>query len=142
MSDAWYHAGLRFACTRCGQCCTGAPGSVRVSAAEAEAIARQVGLPLEEFLERCTRWLEDGALSLVEKPNLECVFWDREQGCTIYPVRPKQCRTWPFWRANLASPAHWTRASVACPGMDRGPLHEAGAIAELVADDGTSGAIL
>ena len=37
----------------------------------------------------------------------DCVFLkeDPERGrktCSIYPVRPLQCRTWPFWPENLA----------------------------------------
>ena len=28
----------------------------------------------------------------------------RRKSCSIYGVRPLQCRTWPFWPENLASP--------------------------------------
>ena len=38
----------------------------------------------------------------------------------IYPVRPTQCRTWPFWEDNLKSPQAWKNASErgrGCPGM-------------------------
>ena len=31
-SAPWYRDGLRFTCTRCGNCCTGAPGYVWVDA--------------------------------------------------------------------------------------------------------------
>lgn len=137
----WYRSGLAFACTRCGNCCTGAPGTVRVSEEEAEALARYVGLDLADFYERCTRLLEDGATSLVERSDHDCIFWSRTEGCTVYPVRPRQCRTWPFWRANLASPAHWQRASDSCPGIGRGATHDAATIEELARDDGTSGEV-
>jgi Fe-S-cluster containining protein len=40
--------------------------------------------------------------------------------CEIYPVRPLQCRTFPFWDGILASPAQWKEAQKRCPGMDRG----------------------
>ncbi len=137
----WYREGLRFACTGCGHCCTGAPGTVRVSEEEAVALAAHLGLPLSDFYERCTRRLDDGATSLIEKPNFECIFWSRGQGCTVYAARPRQCRTWPFWRANLATPAHWSAAAKGCPGMDQGPLHAAATIATAAADDGTSGEV-
>lgn len=137
----WYRDGLRFACTRCGHCCTGAPGTVRVDEEEAVALAAELGLDLADFHERYTRRLDDGATSLTEKPNHECVFWDATRGCTVYAARPRQCRTWPFWRGNLASPAHWARAALDCPGMDRGPLHDAESIAAQVARDGTSGVV-
>jgi Fe-S-cluster containining protein len=35
-------------------------------------------------------------------------------------VRPNQCRTWPFWNDNLASPDSWNYAAVKCPGINRG----------------------
>jgi Fe-S-cluster containining protein len=35
----------------------------------------------------------------------------------IYPVRPMQCRTWPFWDQNLKNGKAWKSASERCPGM-------------------------
>jgi hypothetical protein len=137
----WFHGGLRFACTRCGACCTGAPGTVRVDEDEARALARHLGLDELGFRARYTRRLEDGATSLVETAEGACVFWSRSAGCTVYPARPTQCRTWPFWRRNLASPAHWTLAARACPGIGRGERHEAATIARAAEHDGTSGTV-
>ena len=37
-----------------------------------------------------------------------------------YPVRPLQCRTWPFWDTNLASQSAWDRAARRCHGMNHG----------------------
>jgi Fe-S-cluster containining protein len=138
--EPWYAAGLAFACTRCGNCCTGPPGEVRVSEDEAIALAAFVGLDLADFHERVMRRLDDGSPGLVEKPNGDCVFWSRAHGCVVYPVRPKQCRTWPFWRRSLASPEAWDRAATGCPGIGRGERHDAATIARTAADDGTSGA--
>ena len=41
----------------------------------------------------------------------------------IYPVRPGQCRTWPFWSENLASPNAWNKTAQKCPGINRGKLY-------------------
>jgi Fe-S-cluster containining protein len=44
----------------------------------------------------------------------------KRRGCAIYPVRPLQCRTWPFWESNLSDKRMWDLASKKCPGMGRG----------------------
>ena len=44
------------------------------------------------------------------------------KGCVIYPVRPAQCRTWPFWESNLRSRKNWDSIAEGCPGIGRGPL--------------------
>jgi hypothetical protein len=121
MTKPWFTDGLRFRCTRCGACCTGAPGFVWINAEEIQAIAKFVGLPVEEFIAGWTKTGPRGR-SLEEKTNGDCVFWDRQKGCTIYPVRPRQCRTWPFWESNLISPAAWERTQAICPGAGHGEL--------------------
>src|SRR5436309_1343370 len=115
MAEAWYEDGLRFRCTRCGNCCTGAPGFVWVNDEEIAAIAEYLGQPLTEVLARLTRAVESRR-SLREKENLDCVFLDGERACTIYPVRPRQCRTWPFWESNVRSPEAWQHTCEVCPG--------------------------
>ena len=59
--------------------------------------------------------------SLIEYPNGDCVFFDREtRHCQVYDHRPRQCRTWPFWQSNISSPQAWEAASLACPGCGQG----------------------
>ena len=122
----WYANGLRFACTQCGNCCTGPPGYVWCSAAEAQAIAGQLGIGVQEFLERYTRPL-DNRRSLCEEQTeygYDCVFLRRDAagkaGCAVYAVRPAQCRTWPFWPDNLAGAERWRQAARRCPGIAAG----------------------
>lgn len=43
----------------------------------------------------------------------------------IYPVRPNQCRTWPFWPGNLTSADHWNGIAHKCPGINRGLMYTA-----------------
>jgi Fe-S-cluster containining protein len=121
MSAPWYNEGLRFRCTRCGNCCTGAPGYVWVDDEELRAIAEFRGEPAEEVAALYARPGRRGR-TLREKDNGDCVFYDREAGCTIYPVRPRQCRTWPFWESNVASPEAWQRTCEVCPGAGSGEL--------------------
>jgi Fe-S-cluster containining protein len=115
----WYRDGLAFECTRCGNCCTGAPGYVWVTEAEITRLAARLGLPREEFGRRYLRRVGP-RLSLIERPNGDCIFWDRQDGCTVYEDRPEQCRTWPFWPQNLESERAWKNAGRHCPGIDRG----------------------
>jgi Fe-S-cluster containining protein len=117
----WYQDGLRFQCTRCGHCCTGAPGFVWVNEEEIDAIAEFLGEPFLRVQVFYTRPV-DSQRSLREKANSDCVFFDREKGCTIYPVRPRQCRTWPFWDSNVATPEAWQRTCERCPGSGKGEL--------------------
>jgi len=118
----WYHAGLRFECTQCGGCCSGDPGVVWVDQEELKSIAQFTGLTETELRLRHTR-SEGKQVTLTERPNGDCTFLDKEtRGCTIYSVRPKQCRTWPFWNSNLQSPDAWDETKRACPGAGKGKL--------------------
>jgi Fe-S-cluster containining protein len=121
MSEPWYQDGLRFRCTRCGNCCTGAPGYVWVDADEIADIARHRGETVEETTRLYTRRVGDER-SLREKANGDCTFYEPGVGCTIYAVRPRQCRTWPFWESNVATPAAWQRTRRSCPGAGQGDL--------------------
>jgi Fe-S-cluster containining protein len=121
MSDPWYQAGLRFRCTRCGSCCTGAPGYVWVNDDEVADLADFLGEEPAEVEGRYTRPV-GRRRSLREKANGDCVFFDRQAGCTVYKVRPRQCRTWPFWESNLRTPTDWQRTCEICPGSGKGAL--------------------
>jgi len=121
MPEPWYELGLRFRCTQCGNCCTGAPGYVWVSDEELAAIAEFRGETLAECTALYTR-PEFGRRSLREKANGDCVFYDRVRGCTVYPVRPAQCRTWPFWESNVESAEAWQKTCAVCPGSGQGDL--------------------
>ncbi len=121
--------GLRFACTMCGNCCTGPEGFVLVNDQEAETLARRLGLGTPEFLERFTHMTSRGR-SLTERltpAGNDCVFLDRQTipgkaVCGVYEDRPRQCRTWPFWNSVVRSAESWRRAGRVCPGLGSGTL--------------------
>jgi Fe-S-cluster containining protein len=94
---------------------------VWVNAEEIEAIAAFLNEPIDQFVQLHTR-LIDGECSLREKANCDCVCYDKSVGCTIYEVRPAQCRTWPYWESNLRTPADWQHTCEICPGSGKGEL--------------------
>jgi uncharacterized protein len=120
----WYSEGLAFSCTRCGACCTGAPGYVWVSVEEIETLARFRGETVDEFSSRFVRQV-GSRFSLIERPGGDCIFWDANAGCTVYSARPIQCRTWPFWPENVESPEDWDQIKEICPGSGRGRHYSA-----------------
>jgi Fe-S-cluster containining protein len=117
----WYQDGLPFTCTQCGKCCTGAPGFVWVTDEEIAALAAYRKEQVEEFVALHTRRAR-GRRTLRERANGDCIFYDPKRGCTVYPVRPAQCRTWPFWESNVESPEAWERTVGICPGSGTGDL--------------------
>jgi Fe-S-cluster containining protein len=128
--NQWYKDGLRFECVRCGGCCRGEPGYVWVRGPEVAAMAQLLDMDFREFMDKYCR-AAFGDVSLKELPNGDCVFWS-EEGCRIYPVRPVQCRTFPFWREYVRSARSWRRAGRRCPGVGRGRLFSAEEIQQRV----------
>jgi len=85
----------------------------------------ETGLEEAEFLRRyckTARFGELRRLSLAEKPNFDCILWDKG-GCAVYRARPLQCRSYPFWAANVDSRESWERTARDCPGIGQGRLH-------------------
>ncbi len=120
--EPWYADGLAFSCTRCGACCTGAPGYVWVNDEEIAQLAKFRGETIEQFCKRFVRQV-GGSFSLIEKPGGDCIFWEKGRGCTVYETRPVQCRTWPFWSENVETPAAWEGVKRGCPGAGQGRIY-------------------
>ena len=131
----WYEAGLRFECTRCGRCCRG-PGNVWVSDEEIEALAALTGHSVEVFRKSHVKRAGRRGLVLGQKRNQDCIFWDSDTGCTVYGARPKQCRTYPFWRAVVDSEYNWRSEQRSCPGVGKGPRNSAASVQAKADDDG------
>jgi len=121
MERVWYARGLRFQCARCGGCCGGAPGYVWLTPGDIGGMSRFLKLTEQEFLQRyCRRVLT--RVSLCEHANYDCVFFT-PAGCRVYPARPHQCRSFPFWPDNVATPAAWEDVGRRCPGVGRGRVY-------------------
>ncbi|MDR1536189.1 MAG: YkgJ family cysteine cluster protein [Planctomycetota bacterium] len=131
---AWYSEGLAFSCLGCGDCCRGPGGYVWVSEEEAGKIASALDLRPEVFAAKMLRMTISG-LALVDDGKGDCPLLDSDSRCRVYPVRPFQCRTWPWWGENLASRRRWDEAAARCPGMNRGPIRPERAIEAVMAGE-------
>lgn len=132
MEEAFYSDGLDFSCRQCSFCCCGFPGVVLLSQTDLDRLAKWADLTAEQFITIYCRWMEsdDGKkyLSLREKKNMECIFWDK--GCSAYEARPTQCRTYPFWTSVLKDRESWQKESQDCPGINTGSHHSKEEITE------------
>ncbi len=129
----WYADGLRFKCTGCGDCCTGAPGYIWVNQAEIDALAAHMDMSAEAFESKYVRKIGIRR-SLHELPgSYDCVLFDaKTRKCTVYEARPRQCRTWPFWQSNVRTAATWEETCEVCPGSGKGKLYQLEQIEEQV----------
>jgi uncharacterized protein len=121
-NNKWYQNGLKFKCTECGKCCTGAPGYVWVTENEMEAIAEFLKIDLKEFMRKYVRRVGQRYSLLESKQTFDCVFL-KDKKCQVYGARPKQCRTFPWWPQNLRSEQAWEETARTCEGIsDDAPL--------------------
>ena len=118
----WFHDGLRFECTECGDCCTARramSGSI-ARRSQPWPQGRVWNLPNSRS---ATCGSVGVRKSLAEFENGDCVFFDGEtRKCTVYEDRPRQCRTWPFWESNVRTPQAWKQTCQVCPGSGKGKL--------------------
>ncbi|HHT9154779.1 MAG TPA: YkgJ family cysteine cluster protein [Candidatus Tripitaka sp. YC43] len=138
----WYKDGLRFQCQRCGNCCRGETGYVWTTPGEIKNIVLYLGLQAEEFARKYLKRI-GYRFSLKELSGGDCVMYKAgggPGGCQIYPVRPKQCSTFPFWPDNLKSYEAWASLKKYCNGVDKGPLYPLSAIQQISRGQASVGA--
>jgi Fe-S-cluster containining protein len=125
--NPWYAAGLNFECVQCGRCCAGpTQGYIWVTRKEIELIANHLNETVSRLRQRFLKRI-GLRTTIIEHPTTkDCIFLQKKNGrrtCIIYPVRPSQCRSWPFWPNNLESSDTWDKAAQKCPGINRGKLY-------------------
>ncbi|WAC06534.1 MAG: YkgJ family cysteine cluster protein [Thermodesulfobacteriota bacterium] len=89
------------ACKSCpGNCCRGESGNIWVNHEDILSMCRFLQTNPIDFTPLYLNRINN-RLSIKERVGehgMECVFFDhRQKCCSIYPVRPHQCRTFPFW---------------------------------------------
>jgi hypothetical protein len=119
----YQHAPLRFECTGCGACCTGdADHYVEVNAAERDAIRALLGLSRVWFRRRYLVRVAAGLTGIRLGPDGRCPFLGADHRCRVYPVRPRQCRTYPWWPELVEQRSGWQTEAKRCEGINRGAV--------------------
>lgn len=101
----------------CGACCR-RPGLLIFGDDEVRAIAKHEGVSIYDLILRCNLEVTDGEwrIELVEQP---CPFLVDDR-CSIQDVKPRQCRSYPFWPEIVEDDATWDAEREHCPGIGEG----------------------
>ncbi len=107
MSNLIKKDGFNFAfdpngCNNCnGNCCIGESGYIWINSQEIQALSLHLKISVEDlkirFLNKIAYKYSIKEVKLASN-NYACCFFnlDKKQ-CSVYDVRPNQCRTFPFW---------------------------------------------
>ena len=108
---------FNFYCTGCGDCCRGG-GNVYFSQEEMENVKEFLNLSEEKWSlmkDRLVQFKKNGLY--VHSSSKACIFIDKENLCRIYPVRPLQCRSYPYWPTVFENKKELLRHRKTCPGF-------------------------
>jgi uncharacterized protein len=110
---------MRFTCqTGCIKCCE-EKGFVYLSPSDIGRISEFLNMTLTEFETRYVYSTKNVSRLRVPRHSV-CPFLS-SSGCTIHPVKPIQCRTFPFWPELLDDNKEWNKTAKWCPGIGKGP---------------------
>ena len=91
-----------FRCMACnGDCCIGESGYIWINLDEFNSLVNFLDMRADDVAQKYIKKV-GYKYSLREvqigENNYACIFFDLEKKrCSIYEVRPSQCRTFPFW---------------------------------------------
>lgn len=120
---------LRFACQPgCSNCCD-QEGYVYLAESDVPRIAKFLGMPRAKF-EKQYIYRTRHRRRFRKPPDKQCPFLDNKR-CSIHPVKPVQCRTFPFWPELVEDREEWNLTGSMCPGIGKGPLIQIGEAMEI-----------
>ena len=124
--------GLRFQCQPgCTHCCD-VRGYIYLTEDDVRRAAEFVGMTQAEF--ESTYVIRFRHLLRFRKPlDSQCHFL-KNGGCSIHPVKPVQCRLFPFWPELVEDRASWDEAGHTCPGIGKGDLVQIGTACEIASE--------
>ncbi len=106
-----------FYCTECGNCCKGG-GLVYFTASDIRGIFRHLktGRSERKKLRKKLVQYRTNGLYVHDSPGA-CIFLNRSGRCDVHPVRPLQCRTFPFWPSVFENQTTLKKTKSSCPGV-------------------------
>jgi Fe-S-cluster containining protein len=123
---------LRFACQPgCTKCCD-VRGFVYITENDLQRIAAHVGLTPKVFEKKYV--VRYKRMLRLRKPRHSQCHFLTEGGCSVHPVKPVQCRLYPFWPELVEQRINWEIERIACPGIGKGELIQIGEACETAAE--------
>lgn len=121
---------MKFECQEScgGKCCSfdwdaGKRTYIFLTQADRERIAAHTKWPMSAFVNfglfESTRFSKTPTVQwYIKDDGNKCLFF-KDGKCGIYPVRPTQCRTFPYWPENMTDEAEAELKKI-CPGVGVG----------------------
>lgn len=116
--------GIRFACQPgCTRCCE-VTGYVYLTESDLRSTAAFLGMTAAAFEKRYVVRFKHSLR--LRKPRAKQCHFLAAGGCAIHPVKPVQCRLYPFWPELVEDRKAWRREGRSCPGIGKGELVQIG----------------
>lgn len=119
----FYKNGIKFICRECGACCANpekTEACLYLSMDDIKNISMYMNISLRDFKNNYT--LQKDSYIILKEPDEDCLFLENNR-CKIYPVRPAQCRAWPFWESMLNIKSWKESVRSICKGIGNGKLY-------------------
>jgi uncharacterized protein len=121
--------GVRFTCqSGCTNCCD-QKGFVYLTETDLKRAATFTGMSARAFESKYV-YRTRHQMRFRKPRDRQCPFLV-ENGCSIHPAKPTQCRTFPFWPELIENRSAWRATARFCPGIGKGPLIQIGTAMEI-----------
>ena len=105
-----------FECKRCGYCCHGET-TVSLDSNDQKCMVKCLGMEEHEVRERY--WRITGNIVQMKVIDGHCIFFKKEEGCSVHKGRPWRCRQWPLHPSILSDENTFEIIRGSCPGINQ-----------------------